>query len=311
MARTKEEIENIVNDLGYLFIDEYMKNKIRNVIVRDKYGYKYDVNLSSLLRFNSVEFVGTGNPFSLENISLFIIINSKEFELCENNKYEGHKHKLKLHCTKDECLEIFYANWDSIKGGRGCPFCRGLKVGRYNNLSYRRPDLKNEWDYKKNYPITPENITCGSNKIFWWICSNIECSFSWKASVSHRTSMKSGCPRCNISKGESSISKYLDRIVEYKTQIVFNECKDKRVLPFDFYLPDYNLCVEYHGIHHYEPVRFSYSISEERAIENLKNQKKRDRLKIKYCKENNIKLLIIPYWDFDNIDQILEQNLFG
>lgn len=38
---------------------------------------------------------------------------------------------------------------------------------------------------------------------------------------------------------------------------------------------------------------------------------KRDKIKKKYCKENNVELLVIPYWEFHNIEKILEQTLFG
>ena len=41
----------------------------------------------------------------------------------------------------------------------------------------------------------------------------------------------------------------------------------------------------------------------------LRNTKCRDEIKTQYCKENNIKLIRIPYWEFDNIEEILNREL--
>jgi hypothetical protein len=64
-------------------------------------------------------------------------------------------------------------------------------------------------------------------------------------------------------------------------------------------LPDYNICIEYDGIQHFESV--DYFGGELGFI----NTQMRDNIKNEYCKNNNIKLIRIPYWDYENIDQIL------
>ena len=48
-------------------------------------------------------------------------------------------------------------------------------------------------------------------------------------------------------------------------------------------------------------------ISEEKAIENFNKNKERDSIKTKYCKDNNINLIRIPYFNYNNIDTILEK----
>ena len=40
-------------------------------------------------------------------------------------------------------------------------------------------------------------------------------------------------------------------------------------------------------------------------------RKVKDTIKTIYCKENNIKLIRIPYWDFDNIEEILCKELLN
>jgi len=110
------------------------------------------------------------------------------------------------------------------------------------------------------------------------------------------------CPKCRFTKGEKSISIWLERNnLNFIPQYKFDNCKYKRRLPFDFYLPDYNLCIEYDSILHYED-KFD-DLGEFQLV------KKRDKIKTKYCKDNKIKLLRIPYWEFDNIEEILEKTL--
>lgn len=112
------------------------------------------------------------------------------------------------------------------------------------------------------------------------------------------------CRHCNISKGERKIRKSLtDNSIEFITEYKFKDCKNKFELPFDFYLPNYNLCIEYDGEQHYSLDSFS------KDLLYLMNLKRRDNIKTKYCKDNNIDLLRIPYWDFDNIESIIKQKL--
>lgn len=89
--------------------------------------------------------------------------------------------------------------------GFGCPFCSGHRVLEgYNDLATKRPDLLNEWDYKKNN-INPIDVSEGSNKKVWWICN--KCGYEWKTGINNRCSGKTGCPKCGRKKVETSISK--------------------------------------------------------------------------------------------------------
>ena len=74
-------------------------------------------------------------------------------------------------------------------------------------------------------------------------------------------------------------------------------------MPFDFYLPAYNLCIEFDGEQHFK------SIKHFGGEKRLSIQKIKDNIKTEYCKNNNIKLLRIPYYDFNNIEKILEKIL--
>ena len=84
---------------------------------------------------------------------------------------------------------------------QGCPYCAGRRVLRgFNDLESQHPELVKEWNYEKNAPLLPSEITCGSSRKAWWICST--CSFEWEAVISTRTgTRKQGCPRCGMKKG--------------------------------------------------------------------------------------------------------------
>lgn len=132
------------------------------------------------------------------------------------------------------------------------------------------------------------------------------CSHEWSASPANILSGK-GCPRCKESKGAKAVARYLDcHNVFYIREHRFNNCVDERPLPFDFYLPQLRVAIEYDGEQHFGPVMFGrYNL--DAAIEKFEYTQKHDAIKDKYCSVNNITLIRIPYTDFDKIDEILDK----
>lgn len=368
IKRTRDEIEKIVNNLGYNLIDEYYSFKIKKVIIKDFLGYKYDVVLTNILRQSKIEKFHKHNPFTLENISLWIKLNNKKIELCKDNIYIGGHKKLRFHCFV--CNDIFSATWtDYSHYINDCPICIGQQVGRKTSLNYLLPDLakelslennftgrdvtlysnklaiwvcrvcgykwkakicarsigtgcpacsgnsvsdKNrlsilfpelclEWHLTKNGNMFPENVSYGSEKNIWWKC--LFCGHVWQSIIYNRTKGK-GCPKCKESKGEKRISNFFDiNNIFYIPQYTFEDCVGKkRLLPFDFYLPEYNILIEYDGTIHF--------LDKFNSPKEFEEMKKRDTIKTKYCKDNNIPVLRIPYWDFNNIETILQEYLF-
>lgn len=111
------------------------------------------------------------------------------------------------------------------------------------------------------------------------------------------------CQKCS-DKTQSCISKRVEEYLiknklKYIKEYRIDNCRNKNPLPFDFYLPDYDICIEVDGKQHYEPTRFG-GVSEEKALDNFKELKNRDNIKTQYCKDNNIKLIRIPYWEFND-----------
>lgn len=135
-----------------------------------------------------------------------------------------------------------------------------------------------------------------------------ECKVCGYEVVKSLGNMSKGCPRCFSSKGEKAVEKYLTgEGIEFIPQHRFDDCRNKNTLPFDFYLPQQNILIEYDGRQHFEVVTFGGT--EEEALINFENAQTNDKIKNKYCKKNNIKLIRIPYWEIDNIKQVLDREL--
>lgn len=114
----------------------------------------------------------------------------------------------------------------------------------------------------------------------------------------------SGCPKCKSSKGEIEIQKYLyDNNIKYEYQKIFKDCKLKTYLPFDFYLFEHNICIEYDGEQHFKPIEYFGGYN---AFNDLKIK---DQLKTEYCEINKIKLIRISYIDIKNIKKILKEKI--
>ena len=92
--------------------------------------------------------------------------------------------------------------------------------------------------------------------------------------------------------GENLIVWYLTKKhIKFETQKMFDECRSQsnRMLVFDFYLLDFNLCIELDGPCLYE-INCYYTNED-----NLNIRKTRDSIKNEFCKNNNINLIRIPW----------------
>ncbi len=203
----------------------------------------------------------------------------------------------------------------------GCPYCSGRYSTPENNLLISNPKLCEEWDYIKNKNF-PQEYAPNSNKKAWWICS--KCNHSWQAVVGSR-SRGNGCPCCAESKGEKRILQYLNNNYFVNiNDIEYNQLRSKpdkcyiaqkifeglvglggKNLSYDFYLPaPYNLLIEYQGEQHEKYIKGLHQ-----SKKKFEKQQEHDRRKREYALNNNIKLLEIWYWDFDNIETILQSRI--
>lgn len=207
--------------------------------------------------------------------------------------YNGVKNKINVKCVY--CGKVFAMRADSILDGRGHGSCIQKNVERKPS---RTQEEFLEQCAKVNKDVAPlGNYTRTSDKMFFRC--NI-CGHVWEAKIGHILQGESGCPMCKISKGERRIFNYLkNKNISFIPQHKFPDCKDILALPFDFYLPIQNVCIEYDGEQHFiEVPYFKYS---------LEYIQKHDKIKNLYCEENDINLIRIPYTDFNNIEVILNE----
>jgi very-short-patch-repair endonuclease/Zn finger protein HypA/HybF involved in hydrogenase expression len=211
--------------------------------------------------------------------------------------YSNNKIKVKIICF---IHGEFEQKPNSHLLGLGCRKCSSEDMGlkQTSNLKEWSSKANKVHSFKYNYS---KSVYAHAQKKILIIC-NKHGEF-WQTANSHLNGI--GCPKCVSSKGEDKIRIYLlDKNIGFEEQKIFNDCKNIRGLPFDFYIPEYNLLIEFDGMHHFKPITYG-GCSKEKALENLILQKERDKIKNEYARHNNIKLLRIPYWKISNVDNIL------
>lgn len=174
---------------------------------------------------------------------------------------------------------------------------------RFESVRYSQDEVKsiienvnrNKWINYGEY----KNSTCHNLSI---LCS---CGKEYVTTLTNY--MRKGVQTCyscsnKESVGEKIIKKFLENNnIVFEQEKRFQDCRDKRSLPFDFYLPEYNLCIEFDGIQHFKELSNNYY--------NLKKIQYHDSIKNSYCKNKNINLLRISYLDRVNISEIISQEL--
>ena len=172
--------------------------------------------------------------------------------------------------------------------GHGCKLCANIKTKQHKvmtkqNFVNKANEIHNyKYNYDKSiYKNARTNIliTCPKHGDFEQLpCHHLK---------GH------GCPKCKISKGENLVKLILDKYkINYKQQYKINI--DSDINPsgrayIDFYLPDYNIFIEYNGEQHYIQREFFGGAMQ------FNKQKARDLFIKKYSEINNMKLIEISY----------------
>lgn len=223
---------------------------------------------------------------------------TKNGKLTPFNVTVGSRKKVWWKCDKDIDHEWKSNTLNRILGDNNCPCCSGRQTCSKNCFAVTFPNLLKLWHPTKNGILTPFEVTSGSSKEVYWICDTNN-EHHWKAKVKHIKN-GSGCPICKNSKGERVIENFLKKeSIIYEYQKKFKKCRYKNELPFDFYLSNHNILIEYDGKQHFEVNEF---FGGEIGFKELKI---RDSIKTKFAKENSISLLRIPHTEFENIEKII------
>jgi len=100
-------------------------------------------------------------------------------------------------CPKGHSYDSVIGNRTKKKKPTGCPYCSGNKVSEENNLEAVFPEIAKEWHPTKNGELTPKEVTYGTRKKIWWLCTK---GHTYDSAINHRTSKKKypvGCPYCS------------------------------------------------------------------------------------------------------------------
>ena len=209
-------------------------------------------------------------------------------------EYKNEKTPIEHYCNVHNIS--FDISPDNALKGKGCKYCKSDKI----SLTIK----KTEEQYIKELAAKNPNLQLvgeytGTNTLTKHKC--LIHNFLWDAQPANIL-YGCGCPICKSSKGEKEVKSWLDnKNISYIPQKTFIDCCDKKMLPFDFYLNDLNVCIEYQGRQHYESIDYFG------GDESLQYTQYHDEFKKEYCIKNNIKLICIPYWE--NVDQYLNENL--
>lgn len=203
----------------------------------------------------------------------------------------------KILCLCKTCLYKWEAFPSSLLKKHGCPKCNIARKRKTHD------EFMSEISHINPYVSILDTYSGIHNKI---LCKCNICEHKWSPTPD-RLLRGHGCPVCNKSHGEKNIERYLElKKIYYIPQKTFYGLigVNGGKLSYDFYLPNYNLLIEFQGIQHEKPTDFK-SEGKEKAKENFKIQQEHDKRKREYAKSRNINLLEIWYYDLDNIDKIL------
>lgn len=218
----------------------------------------------------------------------------------------------KCKCLRDN--NLISVRVDHLKEGRviscGC-YNKEKAKQHIQRINYKGKNMKDITGMKSGFLIaiepTDKRINYGINGSYVvWKCQclnplHTSPVFCEATCTDITTKNKTSCG-CINSRGEAQIIELLTlNNIKFEQQKTFSSCRfpnSKCLAKFDFYLPDYNLLIEYNGKQHYLDNSCGWN-------EPLKNIQYRDNYKKKWCEDNKKLLLIIPYWENNNLEKIL------
>lgn len=205
-----------------------------------------------------------------------------------------------------ECL-IDHTVWaptpNSLLCGQGCPECG--RIASNKNSTKTNQQFLFELNQTNPEVLPLQDYVQAKNPI-WVMCK--KCGHQWMATPDNL--LHGGCClECSSTPNEKKLG---DILIQYgfkiERQKKYNDCRDKLPLPFDIYLLEYDILIEYDGEQHYRPVNFG-GISDEDAYENFRKTQYHDSIKTQYCNDNNIQLVRVPYWEKNNLEAYILSQL--
>lgn len=220
--------------------------------------------------------------------------------ILKSTKYVNAKTKLEYVCKQHIDQGVQYITYNNLKSGFGCKYCGIERTANARRLSFN--DAKAIFD--RNNMVLLDQEYKNTNEKMKYICKkHPEVGIQY---MSTSNAYKNHCPFCNIIKGERKILDFLiQHNIEFETQKSYDGLLGigGGKLSYDFYLPNYNLLIEYQGEQH------EHSVERFGGEKQFVIQQEHDMRKSNYAKDHNIELLEIWYYDFKNIELILHDKI--
>lgn len=228
-------------------------------------------------------------------------VKNKDVELI--SEYVGNEKPITCKCRK--CGNIWTTLPKTlVTNGAGCPKCGKAKAIKGETKSQEKFE-------EEMYEVNPYIEIRGKYKNTHTkiLCHCHLCNTDWYGYPANLLNLSAGCPGCNASTGEQAMYTALKRIgIPFISQHTIPECKYERHLKFDAFDIKDNIAFEFNGEQHYRPVDFAGK-GDEWARDHFDITKKRDDAKYQYCDDHDIKMIIAPYWERNNIENYLRQKL--
>lgn len=290
MLWTEEMIIKFVENEGYEFIEFIRFNRTKSRIkiwCKNPNHKPYEVTFNSFKSGSRCIKCKGEERVLWDEKDMVNYIEKEGYKLIKFITLNGVNSKIEIWCGEENHSHR-KMSFHNFQQGRRCVNCRGYlthqDVKEYiESFGYR---LLSE-EYENNRQMLLIQCDKGHNP--------------YEVNFNNFKDNESRCPYCNNSKGEDVIKNFLtDKKINFISQYKFEDCRGKsRPLPFDFYLTDYNICIEYDGKQHFKYGCFNMDLLD------LMNRKYCDDYKTKYCEDNNILLIRISYWEKDKIENIL------
>lgn len=228
---------------------------------------------------------------------------------CEyvSGEYKNRKSRIRVRCS---CGEEFETTLDRLLHYNGSGACAKCGIKQRNRLRKHTLESVRETAIRRGAELVSKEYQ-NAHQLLTFRC---ECGAEFRTTFNRF--LTSGKVRCNAcsgyeSNGEYRIRKWLiANDIPFVAQKTFLGCGSaKRPYFFDFYLPEFNLCIEFDGRQHFEAVDFSGHQDEDTQARALWDLQCRDLVKDIYCEEHGIGLLRIRYDESERIEDILGSTL--
>ena len=237
----------------------------------------------------------------IKRISEFLPDNHTIIRLTVREDLKSHRNRAVI--KHESCGIEYNASIASVRKGRGCPHCFSsspISTDSQGNFKFVNTKLTQEMVEKEvseaghgEYVVSSEYLNREAPLEF----THLECGKKFTSSRDNFIGKGNRCPNCIYSRGEKAVADVLDSLsIEYSREHSFEYLGRKR---YDFFIPSLNIAIEYDGEQHYE------AVDAWGGEEYLEEVRQSDALKNDFCEYMGIDLLRIPYWEFDNIDEIV------